>query len=71
MKHYVERSVGVITTINPHIGYETAAKIVREAIIENKSILELCKQYEILSEDELNIILDSYEMINLAFLEDC
>jgi len=62
MKDYVEKSVGVITAINPHIGYETAAKIAREAIIDNKSVRELCKQYGILSEDELNLILDPYEM---------
>lgn len=64
MKEYVEKSVGIITAINPHIGYETAAKIAREAIIDNKSVRELCKQYGILSEDELNLILDPYEMTN-------
>ncbi len=64
MKHYVETSVGTITAINPHIGYETAAKIAREAIISGKSVRELCKQYSILSEEDLNQILDPYEMTN-------
>jgi len=31
MKAYVDNSTGVITAINPHVGYETAARIAREA----------------------------------------
>ncbi|OKL36027.1 aspartate ammonia-lyase [Domibacillus mangrovi] len=64
MKHYVETSVGTITAINPHIGYETATKIAREAIVSGKSVRELCKQYSILSEEDLNQILDPYDMTN-------
>ncbi len=64
MRHYVETSVGTITAINPHIGYETAAKIAREAITTGKPVRDLCKQYSVLSEEELNQILDPYEMTN-------
>ena len=32
MEAYVNNSVGVITAINPHVGYETAASIAKEAI---------------------------------------
>lgn len=64
MKHYVETSVGTITAINPHIGYETATKIAREAIVSGKSVRELCRQYSILSEEDLNQILDPYDMTN-------
>ncbi len=62
MKGYVEKSAGLITAVNPHIGYEVAARIAREAILNGKPIRELCLQYDVLSEEELNLILDPYEM---------
>ena len=42
LKQYVEKSVGIITAVNPHIGYEAAARIAREAIATGKSVRELC-----------------------------
>ncbi|WP_273851882.1 aspartate ammonia-lyase [Guptibacillus spartinae] len=62
LNEYVEKSVGVLTAVNPHIGYEVAARIAREAILSGASIRELCIKYDVLSEEELNIILDPYEM---------
>nr|WP_087941744.1 aspartate ammonia-lyase [Bacillus kwashiorkori] len=64
MKQYVEQSVGIITAINPHVGYETAALIAKEAIETGKSVRSLCIDKGILSEYELNQILDPYEMTN-------
>lgn len=62
MKEYVEKSVGLITAVNPHIGYEVAARIAREAILTGQPIRELCLKYDVLSEEELDLILDPYEM---------
>ncbi|MDZ5473354.1 aspartate ammonia-lyase [Bacillus sp. 31A1R] len=62
MKEYVEKSVGVITAVNPHIGYEVASRIAREAILEGVPVRELCLKYDVLTEEELNLILDPYEM---------
>lgn len=62
LKEYVEKSVGVITAVNPHIGYEVAARIAREAILSGEPIRELCLKYDVLTEEELNLILDPYEM---------
>ncbi|SEM84218.1 aspartate ammonia-lyase [Lihuaxuella thermophila] len=62
LKEYVDKSVGVITAVNPHIGYEVAARIAREAILTGQSVRELCLKYNVLSEEELDLILDPYEM---------
>ena len=64
LKEYVEKSVGIITAVNPHIGYEVAARIAREAILNGKSVRELCLQYDVLTEEELELILNPYEMTN-------
>ncbi|MBH8602752.1 aspartate ammonia-lyase [Thermoactinomyces sp. CICC 10522] len=62
LREYVESSVGVITAVNPHIGYEVAARIAREAILTGQSVRELCLKYDVLTEEELDLILDPYEM---------
>jgi len=58
----VEKSVGIITAINPHVGYEVASRIAKEAIQTDRSVREICLERGILSEEELNEILDPQEM---------
>jgi aspartate ammonia-lyase len=62
MTEYVEKSVGIITAVNPHLGYEAAARIAREAILTGKSVRELCLQNDVLTEEELDVILNPFEM---------
>ncbi|KOO50936.1 aspartate ammonia-lyase [Priestia koreensis] len=64
LKEYVEKSVGIITAVNPHLGYEVVSRIAREAILKGKSVRELCLQYDVLTEEELDLILNPYEMTN-------
>ncbi|MFB5660348.1 aspartate ammonia-lyase [Alteribacillus sp. HJP-4] len=64
LKDYVENSVGIITAVNPHIGYEVAARIAREAILKGNSVRDICLHYGVLSEEELNLVLNPYEMTN-------
>jgi aspartate ammonia-lyase len=62
MSAYVERSVGVITAINPHVGYETAARIAGEAITTGKPVRELILRDKLLTSEQLDAILDPFEM---------
>jgi len=62
MKAYVDGSVGVITAINPHVGYETAARIAREANLTGKPVRELILRDKVLTPDQLDAILDPFEM---------
>jgi len=61
-KDYVDKSIGIITAVNPHLGYEAAARIAREALETGKSVRELCLSHGVLTKEELDIILDPYEM---------
>ncbi|MBB3067092.1 aspartate ammonia-lyase [Paenibacillus baekrokdamisoli] len=63
-KAYVDKSVGIITALNPHLGYEVVARIAREAIETGRPVRELCLLYNVLTEKELDLILDPYEMTN-------
>ncbi|WP_408008564.1 aspartate ammonia-lyase [Pseudalkalibacillus sp. A8] len=62
LRRNVEKSVGIITAVNPHIGYEVAARIAREAMTSGKSVRELCLQFNVLTDEELDTILNIYEM---------
>jgi aspartate ammonia-lyase len=61
-REYVKNRFGIITALNPHLGYETAAQIVKEAMQAGKSIQEICLERHYLTKEELQEILDPYEM---------
>lgn len=63
-KSYVEESIGIITALNPHVGYEVATRIAKEALETRKPIRELILRDNILSEPEIDRILNSFEMTN-------
>lgn len=61
-KAYVDRSVGIITALNPHVGYKVATKVAKEAIETGKSVREIILRDKILSEVAMDQILDPFEM---------
>ena len=62
MQAYVDNSVGIITAINPHVGYETAASIAKEAIATKRPVREIVLERGVLTAEELDIILQPAEM---------
>lgn len=58
----VQQSVGIITAICPHVGYERAAVIAKEAIRTGASVRSLILRDKLLTEAELDLILDPYSM---------
>src|SRR5690625_1189009 len=61
-KAYVDQSIGIITALNPHIGYKEATKIAKEALETGTSIRELILRDNVLSEEKIDEILDPFEM---------
>ncbi|MDF2924979.1 MAG: aspA [Paenibacillaceae bacterium] len=59
---YVEESFGVITALNPHLGYEVAAQLVKEATASGRMIKEIIMEKHLLTAQELEEILDPYQM---------
>jgi fumarate hydratase class II len=58
----VEQSLSMVTSLNPYIGYEAAAKLAKEAFATGKTIRELCREHGILPEATLNEALDPMRM---------
>jgi len=67
-RNQVENSVGIITAINPYIGYDKASDIAKEAISSGKPIREIVLREKMLSEEELEKILNPYAMTDWEFL---
>lgn len=57
-RYLVENSVGIITAICPHVGYQKAADIAKVAIKTGESVRNLILQEGLLTEEELNHIMD-------------
>ncbi len=62
MRAYVENSVGIITAVSPHIGYEASAMIAKEAITTGKPVRELLLREKLLTKKEMDTILHPLEM---------
>ncbi len=58
----VEHSVGIITALCPHVGYEKAAEVAKRAIATGASVRELILEEGLLDEAALDKILDPYSM---------
>jgi aspartate ammonia-lyase len=62
MQRYVDESIGIITAISPHIGYEKASQIARESLATGRTVKELCLHYDVMTEEKLEKILDPFAM---------
>lgn len=58
----VEKSLSMVTSLNPHIGYEKASALAKEAFKSGKTIRELCTEQNVLPPDVLKEALDPWSM---------
>jgi aspartate ammonia-lyase len=61
-RSFAEASMSIVTALNPHIGYTAAAEIAKESLASGKSIRRLVREKGLLSEQELDKILDLRDM---------
>ena len=61
-RYFVENSVGIITAICPYVGYQKAAEIAKEAIKTGESVKKLIIEQGILTEKQMDEILDPVQM---------
>ncbi|WP_276352401.1 aspartate ammonia-lyase [Cohnella caldifontis] len=61
-RSYVDNSFGIVTALNPHLGYEVAARLVKEAAATGTPIRELILERGLLTHDEIEAILDPVQM---------
>lgn len=66
---YVHNSIGIVTALNPVIGYKNSTKIAKEALETGKSVYDLVLEHDILSKEDLDTILSPGNMIKPVKLD--
>jgi aspartate ammonia-lyase len=61
----IERTVGIVTALNPVIGYERATELAREAYKTDKGILEIIREHNVLTEEQIEEVLDPASLTGL------
>ncbi len=62
-RNMVYNSIGLVTALNPYIGYEASTKIAKEALETGKSVYELVLNNGLMTKDKLDEILNPENMI--------
>ena len=57
LRSIVENSIGVVTALNPYIGYANATDIAQEALASGRSVYDLVLERKLLSKERLDEIL--------------
>ncbi|WP_151802161.1 aspartate ammonia-lyase [Acinetobacter guillouiae] len=62
-QHLVDNSIGIITVLNPYLGYETTTRIAKMANESGESVLALIKAEGLLSDEILADVLAVHNMV--------
>ncbi|GIK61146.1 MAG: aspartate ammonia-lyase [Ignavibacteriaceae bacterium] len=62
MTKYINQSVGIVTALNPVLGYEKTTELAKEALETGKGILELIREKKLLTEEQIKELLDPKKM---------
>lgn len=61
-REYVEKSIGVVTALNPVLGYDASTQLAAEALRTGRGIVELIREKRVLTEEQINKLLDPKAM---------
>ena len=63
-RKYAEESVGIATILNRYMGYNNASKIAKKSSQSNKSVIDIIRSENILTDIQLKKIFDVYSLTN-------
>jgi len=64
-RRYVENSIGLVTALNPHIGYENSTRVAKEALETGRSVFDLVLEHKLMSREKLEEILRPENMLSV------
>jgi len=65
LSHYMETTVGIVTALNPVLGYDKATELAGEAYKSGKGILEIIREKKVLTEAQIKDLLDPIKLTGL------
>ena len=58
----VKHSIGIVTTLNPYIGYKASTKVAKEALESGRSVYDLVLEHGLMTKEKLDEALDPRNM---------
>ena len=68
-KELVEGSIGIVTMLNPYIGYKQSTKVAKEATQTGRGVKELVIEHGFLTEEQYNKIMKPENMLEPVHVE--
>jgi aspartate ammonia-lyase len=65
----VQNSIGLVTALNPILGYDACSKIAKEAFLSNRGVYDLVLEHELMTKEQLDEALKPENMIKPIHLE--
>jgi aspartate ammonia-lyase len=65
LTHYMDTTVGIVTALNPVLGYEKTSELAAEAYKSGKGVLEIIREQHLLTEQQIADVLDPAKLTNL------
>ncbi len=59
----VKNSIGIVTALNPYIGYKTSTKVAKEALDTNRSVYDIVLEKGLMTQEKLDEALDPKNML--------
>jgi len=59
----VKNSIGIVTALNPYIGYKTSTKVAKEALETNRSVYDIVLEQNLMTKEALDEALDPKNML--------
>lgn len=59
----VKNSIGIVTALNPYIGYKTCTKVAKEALETNRSVYDIVLEQGLMTQEKLDEALDPKNML--------
>jgi len=63
MKDMIMNSIGIVTALNPTLGYKNSSRIAQRALKENRSVYDLVLEEKLLTKEELEELLKPENML--------
>jgi len=65
LEGYMERTVGIVTALNPVLGHAVGDELAKEAYETGKGLLELIREKKLLTEEQIRELLDPAKLTGL------
>jgi aspartate ammonia-lyase len=59
----VKNSIGIVTALNPYIGYDNSTAVAKEALQTNRSVYDIVLEKGLMKQEELDAALDPENML--------